>query len=233
MNNRPLTDLVRQLGYQFQDEALFSEALTHRSAGSSNNERLEFLGDSVLNLVIADELYKMYPKMREGDLSRLRASLVNGDSLADIAADLQLGDFITLGAGERRSGGHRRSSILADCVESIIGAVYCDSSFEACRKLILKLYTEKLANIPDVHSLKDPKTRLQELLQSRQHPLPEYNVTRVSGKAHEQVFEVDCSISVLGIHASGQGRSRRKAEQLAAEQAIAEVEAIYTKGKHV
>ncbi len=224
MNNRPLSQLAQQLGYTFNDASLFEEALTHRSAGSNNNERLEFLGDSILNFIIAHELFKMYPDVDEGDLSRLRASLVNGDSLAEISAGLQLGDFITLGAGEKRSGGHRRKSIQADCVESIIGAVYCDSDFETCRRLVLKLYQDKLNNIPDISTLKDPKTRLQELLQSRQRALPVYEVVAITGQAHSQTFEVSCTIEQLGIVATGKGGSRRKAEQVAAQVAFTKVE---------
>lgn len=227
MNTRPLSELGRQLDYEFSNVSLLHEALTHRSAGSTNNERMEFLGDSVLNFVISHELYKMYPDMREGDLSRLRASLVNGDTLAEIGLELKLGDYITLGVGELKSGGHRRTSILADCVESIIGAVYCDSDFNRCRTLILRLYINKLKNIPDVQTLKDPKTRLQELLQSRQHQLPQYEVVNVTGKAHDQTFEVTCSILNPVITTQGTGRSRRKAEQNAAQLAIEQVQQQY------
>lgn len=232
MNKRPLTELCKLLDYEFRDAELLHQALTHRSAGSGNNERLEFLGDSVLNFVIADELFRMYPGLREGDLSRLRASLVNGESLADIARELGVGEFITLGAGELRSGGHRRSSILADCIESLIGAVYCDSSFERCRQLILHLYRHKLKNIPDPKSLKDPKTRLQEWLQARRHDLPRYEVVHVSGKAHEQLFEVRCSIEEPHVVATARGRSRRKAEQLAAESALERLQQTLQAEKH-
>ena len=232
MNNPPLSSLCKRLDYRFNDASLFTEALTHRSVGSNNNERLEFLGDSVLNFVIAHELFKRFPDLREGDLSRLRASLVNGESLADIARELGLGDFIKLGSGELRSGGHRRSSILADCVESLIGAVYCDSNFERCRELILRLYKNKLQTIPDLQSLKDPKTRLQELLQARKHALPQYEVTHVSGKAHEQLFEVSCHIDEPAITTTAKGRSRRKAEQQAAEAAIAELQKALEQEQH-
>ncbi len=218
-----LTVLVRQLDYAFKDEALLVEALTHRSAASVNNERLEFLGDGILNFIIAARLFEQYPDMQEGDLSRLRASLVNKDSLADIARVLDLGQYIKLGSGELKSGGRRRDSILADAVEAVLGAVYIDSGFDTCRELILRLYADKLKNIPDVQTLKDPKTSLQELLQSRHYPLPAYTVLEVSGKAHNQMFKVECSIEGLGCITTAQGKSRRKAEQAAAKLAIEEL----------
>jgi ribonuclease III len=218
-----LTPLLSRLEYAFSNEALLTEALTHRSAASINNERLEFLGDGILNFVIAGRLYEQYPDMQEGDLSRLRASLVNKDSLADIAKLLGLGEYIQLGSGELKSGGRRRDSILADAVEAILGAVYLDGGFDTCRRLVLRLYAEKLQNIPDVQTLKDPKTRLQELLQSRHFSLPEYTVLEVSGKAHKQMFRVECKIEELECITSAEGRSRRKAEQAAAELAIEEV----------
>ena len=220
MDQSALSVLSDRIGYRFSDITLLQSALTHRSAGSANNERLEFLGDAALNFVIADELYRRYPDMQEGDLSRLRASLVNGDSLAKIGNELSLGDHVVLGSGEKRSGGHRRDSILADCVESIIGAVYCDSDFRSCSELILRLYVDRLEDEPDLQSLKDPKTRLQEMLQSRRHGLPEYEVIAVTGKAHQQSFEVRCTVSSLQIETRGNGRSRRRAEQHAATAAI-------------
>ena len=218
-----LKSLSLQLDYSFRNEALLTEALTHRSAASINNERLEFLGDGILNFIIAASLFEHYPDIDEGDLSRLRASLVNRDSLADIAKSLDLGQYIKLGSGELKSGGRRRDSILADAVEAILGAVYLDSGFDNCRALILRLYQDKLRNIPDVQELKDPKTRLQELLQSRQYPLPDYSVLEVSGKAHNQLFKVECAIEDLDCVTTAQGKSRRKAEQAAARLAIEEV----------
>lgn len=218
-----LTVLCRQLDYAFKDEALLIEALTHRSAASVNNERLEFLGDGILNFIIAARLFEQHPDMQEGDLSRLRASLVNKDSLADIARVLDLGQYIKLGSGELKSGGRRRDSILADAVEAVFGAVYIDSGFDTCRQLILRLYEDKLHNIPDVQTLKDPKTSLQELLQSRHYPLPAYTVLEITGKAHNQMFKVECSIEDLDCITTAQGRSRRKAEQAAAKLAIEEV----------
>ena len=218
-----LKALSRQLDYTFNDESLLIEALTHRSAASVNNERLEFLGDGILNFVIASWLFQRYPSMQEGDLSRLRASLVNKDSLASIARDLDIGDYIELGSGELKSGGRRRESILADAVEAVFGAVYVDRGFDTCRELVLRLYADKLDNIPDVQTLKDPKTRLQELLQSHRYPLPAYSVLEVSGKAHNQVFKVECSIENLDCVTTAQGKSRRKAEQAAAQLAIEEL----------
>ncbi len=229
VNKPALTALSQQIDYQFKDPTLLHQALTHRSVGASNNERLEFLGDSVLNFVITDELFKMYPDLREGDLSRLRASLVNGESLAQIARGIGLGEYILLGAGELRSGGHRRSSILADCVESLIGAVYCDSDFECSRELVLRLYRDKLQDIPDLQSLKDPKTRLQELLQARKHALPHYEVINVTGRAHQQQFEVLCRIDDPALTTTASGSSRRKAEQQAAEQAIGRLQSLLEK----
>lgn len=222
-HNNELSVLSRQLEYTFNNVSLLEEALTHRSVGSHNNERLEFLGDGILNFVIADELFRSHPELREGDLSRLRASLVNGEMLADIARELNLGDYLTLGSGELKSGGFRRSSILADAVESILGAVYCDSDFANCRELILRLYKEKLNNLPHIDSLKDPKTQLQELLQSRQYSLPVYEVLSVSGKAHSQIFHIECRIDQLDCVTKGKGGSRRKAEQVAAAAAFKEL----------
>jgi ribonuclease-3 len=219
--------LLKKLEYSFNDKTLLIEALTHRSYAAKNNERLEFLGDGILNFVIADELFKSYPDVQEGDLSRLRANLVNKESLAEIASQLQIGEVIQLGSGELKSGGFRRPSILADAVESILGAVYCDGGFESCRALIVRLYASKLAVPTDLQSLKDPKTCLQELVQSRRFALPEYQVTDITGKAHAQVFHVNCIIEQMKIEVSGDGKSRRKAEQIAAEKAITQVEAFF------
>lgn len=215
-----LEALLRRLAYSFNNPALLDEALTHRSVGAHNNERLEFLGDSVLNFVIADELFRKFSNINEGDLSRLRASLVNRDSLADIARELELGASLKMGSGELKTGGFRRASIIADAVESVLGAVYCDGGFDHCRELVLRLYKHKLDNIPDIDSLKDAKTRLQELLQSRRYERPEYNVVEVSGKAHAQSFRVECRMHNPECVTIGEGRSRRKAEQLAAEAAL-------------
>ncbi len=221
---KAINALLKKLEYSFSDMGLLDEALTHRSYSSKNNERLEFLGDGILNFVIAHELFKQYPDVQEGDLSRLRANLVNKDSLAEIAGYLELGEVISLGSGELKSGGFRRPSILADAVESIFGAVYCDGGFELCRELIVRLYTKRLALSMDLQSLKDPKTQLQELLQSRHFSLPDYQVTTITGQAHAQVFHVKCSIDKMKIEVTGEGKSRRKAEQIAAARAITQVE---------
>jgi len=226
---KAINALIEKLEYSFNDISLLDEALTHRSYSSKNNERLEFLGDGILNFVIAHELFKLYPDVQEGDLSRLRANLVNKDSLAEIAGHLQLGEVIRLGSGELKSGGFRRPSILADAVESILGAVYCDGGFEACRGLIVRLYAKRLALSMDLQSLKDPKTQLQELLQSRRFSLPDYQVTSITGQAHAQVFHVRCSIDKMNIEVNGEGKSRRKAEQIAASRAIEQVEQQFGK----
>ncbi len=223
--------LLNDLEYSFNDIGLLDEALTHRSYASKNNERLEFLGDGILNFVIAHELFKLYPDVQEGDLSRLRANLVNKESLAVIANKLNLGKVIKLGSGELKSGGFRRPSILADAVESILGSVYCDGGFDSARDLIVRLYADRLATPPDLQSLKDPKTQLQELLQSRRFALPDYQVTNISGHAHAQVFHVKCSIQQMAIEVSGEGKSRRKGEQIAADKAIVQVEKYFGKKK--
>jgi ribonuclease-3 len=222
-----INNLLKKLEYSFNDIELLNEALTHRSYAAKNNERLEFLGDGILNFVIAHELFKQYPDVQEGDLSRLRANLVNKESLAVIAKQLELGDVIRLGSGELKSGGFRRPSILADAVESIFGAVYCDGGFEPCRELIVRLYANRLSSPTDLQSLKDAKTQLQELLQSRRFALPDYQVTNVTGQAHAQIFHVRCNIKPMNIDVSGEGKSRRKAEQVAAEKAIAKVKASF------
>lgn len=210
--------LCRALGYEFRNNRLLEEALTHCSAAGRNNERLEFLGDSILNFVIAAELFRAYSRASEGELSRLRASLVKGETLAALARDLALGDYLYLGSGELKSGGFRRNSILADALEAIFGAVYLDSDFETCRQLILRLYREQLSALPKVSELKDPKTRLQEYLQARQQSLPIYHVVEIAGEAHAQSFTVQCQVDNLRTVAVGS--SRRRAEQEAARQAL-------------
>ncbi len=208
--------LAKSVGYQFKDLRLLDIAVTHRSAGSGNNERLEFLGDAVLGQVVAEWLYRSFPESDEGQLSRLRASLVKREALAGIARELALGDFLRLGSGELKSGGFRRDSILADALEAVFGAVLVDGGFEACRDCIHRLYAQRFENISVVDELKDPKTRLQEYLQSRQLALPEYEMVRVTGKAHNQLFDVECRVAALDLVCMGQGSSRRKAEQAAA-----------------
>ena len=211
-------------GYQFEDEKLLTLALTHRSIGSQNNERLEFLGDSILGMVISAELFVRFPNEKEGVLTRLRSSLVKGETLSEIATELNLGDFIQLGSGELKSGGYRRASTLADVVEAIIGAIYLDSckenSIKIVEKIILTIFNERLNNCEPAGILKDPKTRLQEHLQSKKLPLPTYNVVSISGKEHLQTFKVSCSIEGYHNHVVATGDSRRKAEQAAAEKAL-------------
>lgn len=215
-----LDRLARQLDYNFRNVNLLNEALTHRSASSKNNERLEFLGDGIVNFVIAAELFKLCPQASEGELSRLRATLVNGEKLAELALALNLGQYLRLGSGELKSGGFRRASILADALEAVFGAVYLDSDFEKCQKLILHIYRDELQSLPDPLQLKDPKTRLQEYLQARKQPLPEYQIETVTGEAHKQTFTVSCSVKDSEAVFVGSGSSRRKAEQEAALKAL-------------
>lgn len=219
--NSDLDKLQQAIGHRFSDIELLADALTHRSASNRNNERLEFLGDSILNFVIADELFQRCPRESEGALSRLRASLVNRPSLAELARELQLGEYLRLGSGELKSGGHRRDSILADCVEAILGAVYLDAGFTSCRELVTRLYVERLDNLPAAGELKDPKTRLQEHLQGLRRPLPQYQVLEVSGKAHNQRFRVQCEVEGVPAPTEGIANSRRQAEQQAAEAMLA------------
>lgn len=213
---QPLEHLSRIIGYDFADETLIETALTHRSAGNLNNERLEFLGDAILGFVIADELCRRFPGADEGQLSRLRAGLVKGEKLAKIARQAGLGAYLTLGAGESRSGGHARTSILSDALEAIFAAVYLDGGLEAARRVILNLFEKSLSLLSPDAQQKDPKTRLQELLQARGRPLPEYCVLEVSGSPHEQLFIVECRLEEPQLCMRGSGGSRRKAEQEAA-----------------
>ncbi|MDY6798771.1 MAG: ribonuclease III [Pseudomonadota bacterium] len=218
-----LDRLQRQIGYDFSDPELLNLALTHRSFGNSNNERLEFLGDSIVNMVIAEHLYLNFEKAREGQLSRLRARMVKGVTLAEIGREFGLGDYLRLGSGELKSGGYRRESILADAVESIIGAIYLDSDFYTCRERVLCWFRERLARLDLQDTQKDPKTRLQEYLQSRQYPLPSYKVVSVDGEAHQQIFHVCCELNSLDRKTTGTGSSRRVAEQEAARNALREL----------
>ncbi len=209
--------LSRTLQYPFQNSALLTQALTHRSVGSNNNERLEFLGDAILNFVIAAQLFQQFPRESEGVLSRLRSSLVKGETLALLAKDLELGEYLSLGQGEMKSGGFRRQSILADAFEAIIGAVYLDGGFEEAKALLLRLFAERLETISPNVTIKDPKTRLQEYLQGRKKALPVYALVSLEGEAHEQQFIISCQIEGLEQVTEGRGSSRRKAEQTAAQ----------------
>jgi len=218
-----LAELERQLGHVFTNQDLARQALTHRSHGTPHNERLEFLGDSLLNCAVAALLYARFPRLPEGDLSRLRAGLVNQGSLSEIAAGLGLGERLRLGEGEMKSGGFRRPSILADALEALLGAVYLDAGFAAMLGAVERLMGDRLESREGRPVNKDPKTALQELLQGRRLALPRYSVQRTEGEAHEQTFTVECRVDDLGLAASGQGASRRAAEQAAAELALAEL----------
>jgi len=221
-------DLSKRLSHQFVNANLLTQALTHRSFGAHNNERLEFLGDGALNFIIANQLYQRFPKLAEGDLSRLRAQLVKEATLSEIATTLNLGDALKLGEGELKSAGWRRPSILADALEAIIGAVYLDSGFEATESFVLGLYSSKLETIDPSVIAKDPKSLLQELLQGRKIAVPEYTVTLTSGEAHAQRFVVECFIEKHNIRTVGEGTSRRLAEQQAAQLALLEFKKIHT-----
>lgn len=219
---RPELDrLQRKLGHSFSRPELLEEAVTHRSFGVPNNERLEFLGDSVLNCVISIALCARFHDLREGELSRLRASLVRQEGLHRVALDLDLGEALRLGEGEMKSGGFRRPSILADALEAVFAAVHLDAGFEVARGVIDRLYAPAIAAIDPAVALKDPKTALQEYLQARKLALPAYETTRVLGEAHSQEFEVRCAVAALGVAETGRGTSRRAAEQQAAERALA------------
>jgi len=212
--------LQQALGHEFADPELLVMALTHRSAGSKNNERLEFLGDSIINHIVADALYQRFPRAREGDLSRMRASLVKGDTLAELARELQLGEYLLLGPGERKSGGYRRSSILADTLEALAGAIVLDAGYERCRDCVLCWFGTRLDQLAAGAVDKDAKTRLQEYLQGRGNPLPEYELVAVEGDDHDQHFSVACRLSRPQLVVQGSGSSRRKAEQAAARDAL-------------
>jgi ribonuclease-3 len=212
--------LCKKLGLNFNNPQLFTTALTHRSAGAQNNERLEFLGDSILGFVIALQLYELFPDASEGVLSRLRASLVNQSSLADLARKHQLGDYLQLGSGELKSGGFRRDSILSDALEAIMGALFKDQGIAACQQWIGQLFADKLKSLSLDNWQKDPKTQLQELMQSKKLELPEYTLMTMSGLAHEQTFQVKCTIPLIADACVGSGVTRKKAEQSAAEQML-------------
>lgn len=214
------------LDKDIRESDVFQKAITHRSASKKNNERLEFLGDSVLNLVITEHLYNLLPQATEGELSRMRAHLVKGTTLAAIAAEHGLGDHLRLGPGELKSGGFRRHSIMEDAVEAIIGAVYLLRGFEAAKTYILDLFHDRLDNLPTMESLKDPKSRLQEWLQSRGEALPTYEVVDIQGEAHRQTFTCECRVEYGDVVTSASGSSRRKAEQKAASDALEKVQQV-------
>jgi ribonuclease-3 len=216
MSNR----IEQVLGHPFSDSSLLQVALTHRSHSSPHNERLEFLGDSILNCVIARQLFERFPDVPEGDLSRLRANLVRQDSLHQLALALSLGKSLRLGEGELKSGGSQRPSILADAVEALFGAIWLDAGFDTASAVIVRLYGNMLAEIVPGQPMKDAKTRLQEYLQAKRLPLPKYSLTGTTGEAHVQHFKIACEIDTLHIRTEGNGGSRRAAEQMAAERAL-------------
>lgn len=218
--NKPLTSLQRKLGYQFRDTGLLTLALTHRSFSGRNNERLEFLGDAVLNFVAGEALFHHFDQAREGQLSRLRARLVKGETLAILARSMDLGDYLRLGSGELKSGGYRRESILADTTEAIIGAIYLDAGMDVARERVLAWLEQEFAGLTLVDTNKDSKTRLQEFLQSRGCELPSYEVVDIQGEPHCRTFFVECMVALLEHKTQGQGGSRRIAEQVAAAAAL-------------
>ncbi|STX29356.1 ribonuclease III [Legionella beliardensis] len=212
-----LPRFCRKIGYEFQNIAYLKQALTHCSAGNDNNERFEFLGDSILSFVIADALFQRFQDESEGQLSRLRAFLVKGETLAEIAMEIGLGDYLFLGQGELKSGGFRRASILADALEAVFAAVYLDGGLQACQKLILKFFATRLEHKQLQTNLKDAKTQLQEFLQAKKKPLPEYSLLRIEGEEHEQIFYISCTVNGMTNSTIGSGSNRRKAEQEAAK----------------
>ncbi len=218
-----LDSLQKRLGYWFKEQDLLKQALTHRSYGSHNNERLEFLGDGVLNFIVAEQLFQRFPSLSEGDLSRLRAQLVKEATLFEIAKGFNLGELLNLGEGELKSAGWRRPSILSDALEAIIGATYLDGGFPSAQKMVLKLYADKLDNIDPKVIDKDAKSKLQEYLQSKKIDLPHYSVSSIEGEAHAQIFSVMCVIEKLNISTKGEGTSRRIAEQQAAKIALNQI----------
>jgi len=219
-----VTDATRALGHDFANPALLAQALTHRSAGPQNNERLEFLGDALVNLIVAELIFEQHPRADEGAMTRLRASLVNGTALAAIARAAEFGDLLHLGPGELKSGGYRRDSILADAFEAVVAAIYLDAGWHACRALVRGLFEHRTAEGASA-APKDAKTRLQEMLQARGLALPVYELVASHGDEHAKTFDVECRIEELGIRTSGTGTTRRGAEQAAAEHALAHLEA--------
>ena len=216
----PLSQLQQKIGYSFSDISLLETAMTHRSARMKNNERSEFLGDSILGFIIADHLFHQFPGADEGQLSRLRASLVKKETLASIGKSLSIGNYLKLGQGELRSGGHTRDSILADAVEAVIAAIYLDAGYQKARDFIFELFKEKLEEVTLEKGRKDPKTRLQEYLQSHSIELPVYEIVESSGPQHRQQFKVSCAIKQEKLVTIGSGSSRRKAEQDAASRML-------------
>jgi ribonuclease-3 len=210
--------LMQKLTYDFKSIPLLETALTHRSASAKNNERMEFLGDAILSFIIATQLFHQYPRADEGELSRLRANLVNENILAEIAIEFNLGEHLKLGSGELKSGGARRKSILADALEALIGAIYLDGDIAVCQQVVLKWFESRLQNPDAIENLKDPKSLLQEYLQAKKMPLPDYQLITMTGDAHEQHFHVSCEVSGFKHRTEGVGSTRRGAEQMAAQE---------------
>lgn len=217
MTSSALDRLQVALGYKFRNDSLLRQALSHRSVGASNNERLEFLGDSILNFIVADLLFQTFPSAKEGELSRLRSQLVKGDTLAKIAKELDLSPVLLLGEGERKSGGCNRESIQADAVEALLGAIYCEVGLEAVRPVIHRLFSSRMNELSLDDTRKDSKSKLQEWLQGRKLPLPEYIVSDIEGEGHAQVFTISCSIQGTDFSPSASASSRKKAEKMAAK----------------
>ena len=215
-----LSELERRLGHKFTRAALLEQALTHRSFSAGHNERLEFLGDSILNCSIATMIFEHFPLMPEGELSRLRANLVNQSVLAEISAELEVGALLLLGDGELKTGGAARPSILADALEALVGAVYLDADFTQASNVVRILFASRIDAFHDSKPVKDAKTGLQEWLQGKHLALPEYRVSRIEGESHRQIFHVECEVASFGVKAEGRGASRRLAEQAAAAQAL-------------
>lgn len=215
-----LSQLQSEIGYQFQDLKLLEQALTHRSAKGEHNERLEFLGDSILGFVTAARLFELFPDASEGQMTRLRAKLVKEKTLAEIASELSLGELLRLGGGELKSGGYRRASILSDAFEALLGAIYLDCNIDAVEQVIYKLYEQRYKSLSLSMAEKDPKTQLQEWLQSRNNTLPDYQIIRSDGKDHNRIYWVTCAVDSLEKSTEGQGSSRRKAEQAAAQKML-------------
>jgi len=215
--------LEQRLGYHFEDQRQLQLALTHRIHGSTNNERLEFLGDSILNFIVGEELFKRFPEAREGQLSRLRSQMVKGDTLAELAREFALGECLVLGEGEMKSGGHTRDSILADSVEAIIGAIYLASGLDICRGRVLTWFAPRLDSLNIDTSAKDSKSRLQEYMQAQRQPLPEYVVVEVGGEGHAQMFTIECRVAVTKQPTSATASSRREAEKQAAVLMLAQL----------
>jgi len=216
LHNLKYQRLQERLGYCFQHQQQLQLALTHRSYGASNNERLEFLGDSILNFIIGEFLYQRFEQAREGQLSRLRSQLVKGETLAELAREFDLGECLILGEGEMKSGGHRRDSILADCVEALIGAIYLESGLDVCRERTLTWFAPRLNQLSVDTSAKDAKSRLQEYMQAQRQPLPEYNVVDVGGEGHAQVFTIECRVALSKKTTQASASNRRDAEKQAA-----------------